>query len=519
MIRGVEPAPPGARLPDGAVVALDATTRVLAGGGILLGGRPRRMLRLHASVRPALIGRRLVVTDLRTALVARRLLDSGLGHPYFPAHPAGHRSAVTAYEAACGAGRGLDIVIPVRDRPRELARLLDAIRADPETAAARVIVVDDGSREAGRTAMVASGAGADLVRHRTARGPAAARNTGLAAGSAPTVAFLDSDCVPVPGWFGRLFRHLHDPAVALAAPRIVAGTFPPARRARVDDGSGRRTGRRFRRAGHGWLADYERVASSLDLGPDQGRVAPGLPVSYVPSAALLARRCALGSGFDEAMAVAEDVDLVWRLAGAGWTVRYEPGAEVAHEHRSRIGDFLARRAYYGSGAALLAQRHGATVAPVVVAPWTALTVLGVVVGRRWSLGVSAAAAAVSTIRLAQTMAAAHVPSPLPMAADLVWRGSVSAGRSMLRPVGREYWPVALGAGLRWSSLRRRVLLVVAADAVLAWWPHRRTSSPAGLLAGRRLEDLAYGTGVWYGALRTRSLAALRPRVARRPAPK
>src|SRR3954454_9237642 len=107
------------------------------------------------------------------------------------------------------------------------------------------------------------------------------------------------------------------------------------------------------------------------MGGAAAGVRPGTAVSYVPSAALLARREALGSGFDESMRVAEDVDLVWRLAGAGWRVRYEPSAEVAHDHRVAPGDWLRRRAFYGTGAALLAQRHGAAVAPVVISPWSA----------------------------------------------------------------------------------------------------------------------------------------------------
>ena len=95
-------------------------------------------------------------------------------------------------------------------------------------------------------------------------------------------------------------------------------------------------------------------------------------VSYVPSAALLARRTAVAGGFDETMRVAEDVDLVWRLTAAGWRVRYEPGAAVAHAHPVATGEWLRRRAFYGTGAALLASRHGSAVAPVVVSPRSAL---------------------------------------------------------------------------------------------------------------------------------------------------
>lgn len=113
------------------------------------------------------------------------------------------------------------VVIPVRDRAPELARLLAALRAEPATAQVPVIVVDDGSVEP----VVADGA--TVLRHASARGPAAARNTGLRAATTATVAFLDSDCVPRPGWLAALSPHLDDPRLALVAPRIVG--LPAAR--------------------------------------------------------------------------------------------------------------------------------------------------------------------------------------------------------------------------------------------------------------------------------------------------
>ncbi|TFV51769.1 mycofactocin system glycosyltransferase, partial [Geodermatophilus sp. DF01-2] len=215
-------------------------------------------------------------------------------------------------------------------------------------AAVPVVVVDDGSADPAAVTATAGRHGARVLRHPTARGPAAARNAGLRAATTDLVAFLDSDCVPLPGWSAPLARHTADPRLALVAPRITALSAD----------------------GAGWVEPYEAAVSALDMGAAPAPVAPGTAVSYLPSAALLARRRALGDGFDESMRVAEDVDLVWRLAAAGWRVRYEPSAAVAHEHRSAIGEWLRRRAFYGTGAALLVARHGAAVAPVVLSPWS-----------------------------------------------------------------------------------------------------------------------------------------------------
>ena len=189
-----------------------------------------------------------------------------------------------------------------------------------------------------------------MLRHATPRGPAAARNAGLAAARTPLVAFLDSDVVPEPGWLEPLLARLADPAVGLVAPRIVA--LPPVT---------------------GWLGRYEAVRSSLDLGPDPALVVPRSRVAYVPSAALLVRRDAVGAGFDEDMHVAEDVDLVLRLHAAGWRLRYEPAARVAHDHRTSLRAWWLRKAFYGTGAAPLALRHRGAVPPMVLSPWAALT--------------------------------------------------------------------------------------------------------------------------------------------------
>ena len=87
----------------------------------------------------------------------------------------------------------------------------------------------------------------EVLRHAQSKGPAAARNTGLAACKTDFVAFLDSDVVPRRGWLEALLGHFCDPTVALVAPRIVGlaqtDNWSPATRRcvrRWTSGSGRR---------------------------------------------------------------------------------------------------------------------------------------------------------------------------------------------------------------------------------------------------------------------------------------
>lgn len=464
-----KPPTPG-RLPDGFTIQLDPRVRRLNDGQALLGGSPIRLLRLSAVAAALLVDApTLRVRNGTTAALARRLLDTGVAHPR-PDHAPDHR-AVTA-------------VIPVRDRPEGLDRLLAAVRQT--TAGIPIVVVDDGSRDALAVRRVCARHAATVIRHDVARGPATARNAGLAAATTPYIALVDSDCVPLAGWLDPLLGHLADPQVAAVAPRIIG----------------------VQAARSGWLASYEAAASSLDLGVREGPVHPHAGVPYLPSAALLVRRAALGAGYDETLHVAEDVDLVWRLVAAGWRVRYVPAARVAHEHRTTVAAWARRRTFYGTGAAGLAARHGSAVAPVVLSPWSAAAWIALCLGRRRGPVAAALVLAWATARLAGRLT--DVGPAWPLAARLVGLGTAYAGRQLASAVVRHYWPVSLVAALASRRWRRIVAVAAAVDGVVGWWPHRHDVALPGFVLIRRLDDLCYGAGLWWGAGRARSQRALRP---------
>ncbi|MDT5152609.1 MAG: mycofactocin glycosyltransferase, partial [Mycobacterium sp.] len=239
---------------------------MLGEGSALLGGSPTRLLRLAPAAQTMLNCGRLEVHDAQSAQLARTLLDATVAHPR-PATGPSHRDVT--------------VVIPVLDNAVGLNRLMQALHG------MRVVVVDDGSSQPVEVSDF-TGLRCDVrvLRHDTSKGPAAARNTGLAACETDFVAFLDSDVVPRRGWLEALLGHFCDPAVALVAPRIV-GLHEP----------------------QNLVARYEALRSSLDLGQREAPVVPFGTVSYVPSAAIICRRKALDQvgGFDESLRSGEDV--------------------------------------------------------------------------------------------------------------------------------------------------------------------------------------------------------------------
>ncbi|WP_406358298.1 mycofactocin biosynthesis glycosyltransferase MftF [Streptomyces sp. NBC_00658] len=477
-------------LPSGFRLRADPGLAVLQDGRVLLGGAPYRLIRLSERAAPLVDGwlsGKPVGGRRAPGLLARRLVDAGMLHPV-PDPVVGPVPEVT-------------VVIPVRDRPVQLARCLAGLAA--QDGCTRVLVVDDGSLEPAAVARVASAAGAELIRHRTNRGPAAARNTGLERASTELVAFVDSDCVPGLDWLAPLLPHFSDPAVAAVAPRIVA-LDPGSSAAGAADGA-----RTIRTTGvASSIAAYEAEHSPLDMGPQESVVRPQAAVPYVPSAALVVRRAAVGAGFDADMRVGEDVDLVWRLAAGGHRVRYEPAATVRHEHRTRPGDWFSRRMDYGSSAAPLALRHPGRLPAVSMSGWSALA-WGLTLARHPVAG--AAVAAGSTAALAHKLSAWN-DRPWPLATRLAGGGTLMAGELLGRTLLRAWLPLALPVAVAVPKLRLPLAAAAVAPAVLAY---RRSGSGLGAVPWvtlKLLDDAAYGLGVWRGCLRERTAAPLRGRL-------
>jgi mycofactocin system glycosyltransferase len=309
--------------------------------------------------------------------------------------------------------------------------------------------------------------------------------------------------VPAPGWLDGLLPHFADPVVAAVAPRIVPYEPEVATE-----------------SAQGWLAQYEGVSSTLDMGAVPSIVRPGAKVSYVPGAALALRTGAAraADGFAEHMPVGEDVDFVWRLAARGWQVRYEPAATVAHQHRVRLGRWFARRMDYGTSAAPLELRHPGTLPAVAMSGWTAAAwtaaaagwpVLGPLAGPMIGTAITAGATAL----LARRLAPLAGDQTWPVATRLAAGGTVAAGRLLGSTLSRAWWPVALPVAVAVPRLRRPLAALVLAPPVLGWAERRPPMDPVRYVTARLLDDVAYSLGVWQGCLRHRTARPLLPKLA------
>ena len=249
----------------------------------------------------------------------------------------------------------------------------------------------------------------------------------------------------------------------------------------------------------GALARYEADQCPLDLGPEPVSFHPGAPLGFVPSAAIVVRRTALSDvgGFDEGLKYGEDVDLVWRLVEAGWTVRYQPSAVVRHRSRESLKAWLRQRYGYGTGHGALARRHPGVLGPVTLSRWNAAAFA------LYGAGHPVAGAAIAATRMSGLLRQPDLP--LPEALAVAGRRHFGAGLLIASAMRRAWWPAAL------LTSRGRAMLALSLLPCLVG----AASRPGDLdrvrwLLLRLADDLAFGAGVWVGCARHRIVEPLLP---------
>lgn len=197
----------------------------------------------------------------------------------------------------------VSVVVATHDRPAQLPRLLEGLRAQTlEAARFEVIVVADGSSTATHAILAEQAARGPLqlrvLERPVARGPAAARNTGWRSACGALVAFTDDDCVPAPAW-------LEAGLAAARAADFVQGVTSPHPADSANAGV------------------FSRTVEAAGLGPQ------------FETCNIFYRRALLDQlgGFDERYGLTpggEDTDLAWRAIESGSRPALEPAALVHH---------------------------------------------------------------------------------------------------------------------------------------------------------------------------------------------
>jgi glycosyltransferase involved in cell wall biosynthesis len=220
------------------------------------------------------------------------------------------------------------VVVATYDRSENLPRLVASLEAQQGVADFETVVVDDGSTDDTWAVINALAARASIsirpIRQPRNAGPAAARNVGWRATTAPVVAFTDDDCTPSEGWLFELLRgsRSHD---------IVQGrTVPdPAQRQR--------------------------------LGPFSRTLAVSHEDGFYQTCNVAYRREVLEAvdGFHEQFRfpAGEDTDLAWRAKEAGASATFAAEAVVHHDVRTSDLVVAIRDSWRWQSIALVIRRH------------------------------------------------------------------------------------------------------------------------------------------------------------------
>ena len=102
---------------------------------------------------------------------------------------------------------------------------------------------------------------------------------------------------------------------------------------------------------------------------------------------------------------------------------------------------------------------------------------------------------------------------------LAARGLGSAALQLASAICRHYWPIALVAAILFRRFRHIVLVAAVIDGVADWVSRHNNDDAQTKQLGvvpylvlKRLDDLAYGAGMWVGMVQERHLGPLKPQI-------
>jgi N-acetylglucosaminyl-diphospho-decaprenol L-rhamnosyltransferase len=262
-------------------------------------------------------------------------------------------------------GRVAAVVVSYNVRELLLACLRSLEDARQRGELTTIVVVDNASHDGSAEAARACFPGMTVI-DAPNDGYGAGANRGIAVTSEPYVLILNPDTVVQPGSVAELSRYLDEHHhVALVGPLL-----------RYPDNSVQPTRRRFPGRltplfestvveewwpGNPWARAFHMRDEPSDR-PEE--------VDWVVGAAMLVRRAAVeqAGGFDDAVRMySEEVEWCWRLRQHGWSIAWNPAAEIIHHEGASSGqNIFARQVEFDTSRVRLARRmYGPGTATVI----------------------------------------------------------------------------------------------------------------------------------------------------------
>lgn len=240
----------------------------------------------------------------------------------------------------------ISVLIATRARPDGLARCLESV-ARQSRPADRVVVVENAIRDAATAQVVERAAAAGLpceLVYEPVPGLGRAHNRGLAELREDVVAVTDDDVVTGPSWLEAIATGFaRDERIGVVTGRIQPMELETEAQRLIERYA------RFDKGASAWSASLAQ--------PLADRLFPFAAGTFGSGANMSFRREALVAigGFDDALGAGtlarggDDLAAFLDVIQAGWTIRYEPAAVIAHEH-PRSMDALERQMFgYGAG--------------------------------------------------------------------------------------------------------------------------------------------------------------------------
>lgn len=226
----------------------------------------------------------------------------------------------------------ISVIVPVYNGAGTIETCIESLLDQRGAPPYEVLIVENGSTD--DTSEVVARYPVRLL-HSDQRGPAAARNHGIAHSAGAIIAFTDADCIADPDWLAHLSAAYADPQIVGVGGAIIAYTH--AQRNLVE---------RF----------SDDQAPLINFISGEGEFLPHL---YTANASY--RRAVLDAmgGFNPHLLTGEDVDLAWRVQlQTGGTLAYAPDAIIRHRHRSSVKRLARQYRQYGFGEIMLDTLYG-----------------------------------------------------------------------------------------------------------------------------------------------------------------